>query len=71
LQYFNTTIIIISTYIVGLMIGVITKSIDYNDPIVIVALVTFTLLFMSISAFILLHFKYKMREATFKIKRIK
>lgn len=53
------------------MIGVITKSIDYTDPIVIVALIIFTLLFMSVSSFILLHFKYKMKDATLKIRRIK
>lgn len=53
LQYYNTSIIILSTYIIGVIIGFVTKQIDYKNEgqlvlvgLISVGVVTFILLLM-------------------------
>ncbi|HIH31907.1 TPA: hypothetical protein HA235_04315 [Candidatus Woesearchaeota archaeon] len=70
LQYFNTTIIILATYIVGLSLAIITQKINYTPFINQAIISAVTAFFVGISVFALLHFKYKKQEAKNKIKRI-
>lgn len=71
LQYYNTTIIILATYIVGLIVAILTQKIDYliteNQAIIF----SITIVFTGISIFSLLNFKYKMKDIKRKIQRIK
>ncbi|MGV8150366.1 MAG: hypothetical protein ACP5NV_01430 [Candidatus Woesearchaeota archaeon] len=71
LQYYTTTIIILATYIVGLIVAILTQKINYLITENQVIIFSVTIVFIGISVFALLHFKYKMKDATLKIRRIK
>lgn len=70
LQYYKTTIIIISTYIVGLVVALVTKSIDFHDKSVIVILSIITAVFLSFSFILLTYFRGRMAEIYRKIRLI-
>ncbi|MEK6948163.1 MAG: hypothetical protein AABX19_02870 [Nanoarchaeota archaeon] len=71
LQYLNTTIVILFTYIIGLIIAFITKQIDIknNIQLSIVTIVSLTLTFLLFAVLILI--KDSMKRILFDIKQLK
>ncbi len=57
LQYYNTSIIIVFTYIVGILIALITKQIDYSSSTQLLVLCAVSTIFGS--AMVLLLFRWK------------
>ncbi len=57
LQYFNTTIIVSFTYLIGVSIAFITKQVDYKDPAQLSLVVLISIGFLGIMVILLLNFK--------------
>ncbi len=71
LQYFNTTIIVIFTYVVGLALAFITKQINYENTQQIAIVSLISLAFFLISTLLLLRFKENLNKIYSSIQAIK
>ena len=70
LQYFNTTIVILFTYFIGLFIALITKSIDYTNKNHVVITMIVSIAFLSVTTIFLLRFKDKMKGIISEIENL-
>lgn len=70
LQYFNTSIIIIFTYFIGLVIALFTKQINLADIRHLFLLVLASSLFLIVIIYLLLRFKYRMKNVIEEIKKL-
>lgn len=71
LQYFNTTIIITFTYIIGISIAFITKQINYKDPKQLLFITLVSIGFLSFIAILLINFKEHLNNIPREIKKLK
>ncbi len=71
LQYFNTSIIILFTYIIGVFIAFITKQIDYKNPnqLVLVAFISMVIISMIIT--LMLKFRKHLAEIPKELKKLR
>ncbi|HIH26053.1 hypothetical protein J4476_04030 [Candidatus Woesearchaeota archaeon] len=71
LQYFNTTIVILFTYIIGLVIAFVTKQIDVknNIQLSIVTIISLILIFVLLVFLVLI--KDSMKKVISQIKELK
>ena len=70
LQYYNTSIIILFTYTVGVVIGFVTEQINYNDVSQMVVLGFLSLVVVSIIALLLMQFKDHQGNILLEIKKL-
>jgi len=70
LQYFNTSIILLFTYFIGISIAVFTKQLDYNNWNRLVSVLVLSSIFLCTSFGFMLHFKYALVEIESEIKRL-
>ena len=70
LQYFNTTIIISFTYLIGVSIAFITKQIDYKDPKQLFLIALVSIGFLGLMAILLLKFKEHIDKIPKEIKKL-
>jgi low affinity Fe/Cu permease len=70
LQYYNTTIILLFTYIIGIAITVITKQFDYKDTKQLLVVVIISIALISIFVLLLLSFKKHMRNVLKEFKKL-
>ena len=70
LQYFNTTIIISFTYIIGVSIAFITKQVNYKDPTQLFLVVLISIGFLGIMTMLLLNFKGHIDKIPKEIKKL-
>ncbi|MEK6948213.1 MAG: hypothetical protein AABX19_03125 [Nanoarchaeota archaeon] len=68
LQYYNTVIIIISTYIVGVMISLITKQVDYTSLKDFSILSVISSFFIIVNVIFLMKFKERLNKIIEEIK---
>ena len=71
LQYFNTTIILLFTYIIGVFIVFITKQIDYRNFNQLILIGIISIAFLSILILLLLKFKNNSNKIISEIKELK
>jgi len=71
LQYFNTTIIIVFTYIVGILIGFITGGLNYKDKNVLILVVLISIGILSVSTLFLLNFKKHQENIKEELRKLK
>ncbi|MBU0627827.1 MAG: hypothetical protein KKC75_01450 [Nanoarchaeota archaeon] len=71
LQYYNTTIIILFTYIVGLGIAFITKQIDYKSLNQMLSVAIVTIAVVAVIVLLMLQFKEHMNNIIQEIKKLK
>ena len=71
LQYFNTSVIIIFTYFIGVIIALLTGQIDITDSRHLFLLGLFSIVLLGFLVILLLHFKNNMRKAIKEIGRLK
>jgi len=71
LQYFNTSIILLFTYIIGVTIVFLTKQIDYRNPkqLLLVILVSIVII-VAITAF-MFNFDINLKKISKEIKTLK
>lgn len=62
LQYFNTIVIIGCTYIIGIIIAVLTKQIDIHNTSQVLAVATISVFVLLTFSIILLYFKKKLQD---------
>ncbi len=70
LQYFNTTIIISFTYLIGIAIAFITKQINYKDPTQLFLVALISIGFLGIMVILLLDFKGHIDRIPKEIKKL-
>jgi len=70
LQYFNTTIIIIFTYFIGLIIALLTKQINLFDNGQLYLLALISIVVLSILSILLLYFKGNMKKIITEISKL-
>tara|TARA_Y100000294_G_scaffold177972_1_gene206021 strand:+ start:2336 stop:2629 length:294 start_codon:yes stop_codon:yes gene_type:complete len=70
LQYFNTTIIISFTYIIGVSIAFITKQVNYRDPKQLFLVALISIGFLGIMVILLLKFKEHIDNIPKQIKKL-
>jgi len=70
LQYFNTSIIITFTYVVGMAIAFFTKQIDYNNPNQLFLLGVISIAFLGLISLLLFKFKDDMENIKAEIRRL-
>ena len=71
LQYFNTCLIILVTYLVGVTIAFITKQIKIEDINQILAVVIVSLAFIGTLVLLLIYFKTHLTKIPQEIKKLK
>lgn len=71
MQYINTSIVIVFTYIIGLLIAIITKQINYFDLKQLTLIVTISTLFLVLMMLILLKFRTDMSVILAEIKKLR
>ena len=71
LQYFNTIIVLLFTYFIGLIIAFLTDQIDFSIPSNVYLLSSGSSLFFIILVLLLLRFKYKMNQIIEEVKQLK
>lgn len=70
LQYFSTTTIILFTYFIGLLIALMTKSIDYTNKNHVAIVAVVTIAFLSIAGILMLRFKEKMQNIIIELENL-
>ena len=70
LQFYNTTLIFLLTYLAGLIISILNKQINLNDRTQLAVLVIISIVLISITLDFLLVFKNMMNKIIRKIKRL-
>ena len=70
LQYYNTSIIIIFTYAVAVIVGFLTKQIDYYDKSQLAMIIFISITFFSVGGMLLLNFKKRIKNIRGEIKRL-
>lgn len=69
-QYFNTSVIIAFSYIIGVGITFITKQIDYKNSIQLTTLIIISVIFLGINTSLLLKFKLHQSNILEEIKKL-
>lgn len=70
-QYFNTSIIILFTYVIGVVIGFLTRQIDYNKVGQMILLVTISSVVITIIVLIMLKCKNHQKNIINEVKKLK
>ncbi|MBS3174650.1 hypothetical protein J4440_02110 [Candidatus Woesearchaeota archaeon] len=70
LQYFNTCIIIIFIYIIGLLVAIFIKQIDISKTNELLFLTFISLIFFLVILSVLLKLKYNLKNITEEIKKL-
>jgi len=70
LQYVNTTIVVMFTYLVGLLIAMFTNQISFAQPSSFLKIAALTIVFFFITHGLLLHFYRKMKNVKEEIKHL-
>ena len=70
LQYFNTCIILLFTYIIGIIIGLITKQINYLDSIQLLIAILVTIIAFGLFVILLSYFHKHLKEIVEEIKTL-
>ncbi len=70
LQYYTITIIVIFTYIIGLIISFLTKQIDYKNVNHVTIVSIISIILLSIAILPLLKFKSELNDIPNKIKNL-
>ena len=70
LQYFNTCIIIIFIYIIGLLVAIFIKQIDISKTNELLFLTFISLIFFLVILSVLLNLKYNLKNITEEIKKL-
>lgn len=71
LQYFNTLLIIIFTYFIGLAIAIFTKQVNIIDGRHLTSLMFLSGIFFGITVPLLLLFKSRMKNIVEEVKKLK
>lgn len=71
LQYYNTSIILLFTYIVGIFIAFITKQIDYRNPKQLLFIAPISTAFIVVITILMLNFREKLTKITKEVKKLK
>ena len=71
LQYFNTTIIIIFTYIIGVGIAFLTNAVDYKEKEQISTVAFVSIIFISILSALLRNFKKHQENIKEEMRKLK
>lgn len=71
LQYYNTTIVVIFTYLIGVGITFFTKAIDYRQMQQIIPVSVISLMFLSILVLLLRNFKLHQEKIKEEMKKLK
>ena len=71
LQYFNTSIIVIFTYLIGLGIALLTKQIDYKNPAQLLLAAVITIMFLGAISILLIKFRGHLKSIPQEIKKLK
>ena len=70
LQYFNTTVIVMFTYFIGVVIALLTKQIDYAKPSHLIAIALISTAVFGITTLLLLNFKWHMNNVIEEIRKL-
>lgn len=70
LQYFNTLVILIFTYIIGIILAFVTKQINPTDIFQLSALTFISIAFFSVITVLLLNFKWHQKNILNEIKKL-
>ena len=70
LQYYNTSVIIVFTYSIALVVGFLTKQIDYSDGNQLAMIIFISITFFSVGGMLLLNFKKRIKNIREEIKRL-
>ena len=71
LQYYNTSIILLFTYIIGTSIAFITKQINYHDPKQLLLVALISIGFVGIIIIFMLKFRENLIKIPKEIKKLK
>ena len=71
LQYYNTAIIVLFTYFIGVGIAILTKQINFNDPRQSLSLGLISTAFVTVCVLSLLYFKNAQENILQGIKELK
>ena len=71
LQYYNTSIILLFTYIIGTFIAFITKQINYRDPKQLLLVALISIGFVGIITIFMLKFRENLIKIPNEIKKLK
>ena len=70
LQYLNTTIILLFTYLIGIVIGFITKQIDYLDSQQLYTVSITSIIVITVISNLILRFNGQLKKTAFEIKNL-
>lgn len=71
LQYYNTAIILLFTYVTGTFIAFITKQINYKNAIQLSLVIIISIGFVGVIIFLILKFKNNLAKISREIKKLK
>ena len=71
LQYYNTAIILLFTYIIGTFIAFITKQINYKNAVQLLLVIIISIGFIGVIIFLILKFKNNLAKISKEIKKLK
>lgn len=71
LQYYNTSIIILFTYAIGVTIAFVTGQVDYQSRTQLMLVGFISIMFTSIIILLMLEYKAHMSEIINEVKRLK
>ncbi len=71
LQYYNTSIILLFTYVIGLSIAFITKQINYKDPKQLLLVALISIGFLGIITILILRFKDNLIRIPNQLRKLK
>lgn len=70
LQRSNTYLIIIFTYLLGIMVAFITKQIDYKDLNQVLVMMLFSMMFFGFGIYLILRSEHEMQKIIKQIKTL-
>ena len=71
LQYYNTSIILLFTYFIGVSIAFITKQIDYKNPRQLLLVALISIVVMGLLIILMLRFRENLRHIPKEVKKLK
>jgi len=71
LYYFNTSVILLFTYVIGILIGFITKQINYRSLNQMMAVAVVSILVVGVIILLLLNFLDHLRKIVIEMKKLK
>jgi sulfite exporter TauE/SafE len=71
LQYYNTSVMVLFTYIIGIIIALITHQVNYNSSVQMILVSFISVAIISVIVLVMSKFRYQMANIFIQIKKLR